>query len=66
MKANVFMLHSSWKKGHCPNVIIGNKVIPTSNEIKYLGLTLDKHFIRNTRIKLNRQTAKMQDTIIRD
>jgi len=45
------------KKGHCPNIIINNKVIPTSDQKKYLDLTLNKDLTWNPHLKIKRQTA---------
>jgi len=37
--------------------LINNKVIPTSNQIKYSGLTLDKHLTWNPHLKIKRRAA---------
>jgi hypothetical protein len=48
------------KKDHCPNITVNNKVIPSSDQIKYLGLTLDKRLTWGPHLKQKRQAANIR------
>jgi len=49
----------------CLSAMFNNKVIPSSNEVKYLGLTFDKRLIWSTRLKLKHKSVNSRLHLLR-
>lgn len=53
------------RNSDCPPVMLNNKVLPTANEVKYLGLTFDKRLTWGPHLKLKRKQVNSRLHLLR-